>query len=173
MAVIAYTTPAMTTGISGEKTSVRLTFKYNANDPVAFLMLYRSDRLSGGGVEWIAALSLLVEGLEAPAGLADVQVWPESRRKIAIRLESEVGSSITRVPRMAIESFLKIIKEEEELSNTKSGDVIALAVEEFLGELGLLRNAPYGVPNPGGPSQPGDMCNVCGRVHSGNGCGDY
>ena len=165
-------TPARVIGTDG-KTEIKidLSFTYDPDDPFAFRMKYHPTRFNEE-VEWVASLDLLREGLTGPAGLADLQVWPEGR-KIAIRIASDIGCSVTRVPAQVIKTFLKEIEEEEDVAAVKVEDVVRLSTEQLLEDLGLY---PYDtVPDMSrwrGPSLPDDFCHHCLRVHTDEGCED-
>lgn len=169
----SYVTPARVTGIDGRTViDVDLAFRYDQDKPFEFEVIFSATRYNDE-VRWVVSLDTLREGVDAPSGLADFQVWPEGE-KLAFRLESEEGSSVTRLDLSSVKSFLQIISEEEEMAVLSTDDKVELAIDDFLIELGLTpANLSFGVPNPGGPSQPQGFCNICGRVHSGNGCGDY
>lgn len=54
-----------------EPTPVAATLEYDARDPWAVSLDFGE-----GSVHWTFARDLLIEGLDAPAGIGDVQVWP-------------------------------------------------------------------------------------------------
>lgn len=54
-----------------EATPVAATLQYDARDPWAVTLDFGE-----GSVHWTFARDLLIEGLDAPAGIGDVQVWP-------------------------------------------------------------------------------------------------
>ena len=152
-----------------------VSFGYDPDDPAAFTMTFKASK-HNDEVVWQAALGLLREGLYGPAGLADVQVWPEDDDKvpmIAIQLGSDAGESTTRVPATAVTGFIKAVDDYEAEAATKADEVIELAIDNYLSQLGLTPGNWSGfVPNPGGPSQPGGWCNLCSRVHANEECDD-
>jgi hypothetical protein len=154
-----------TTGVQTEVTlPVNLTFSYDPEDPFAFYMKFNPSRFNEE-VQWVGSLDLLRQGVHAPAGLADIQVYPIDKGQIAIRLEAEVGHSTTRVAAKDIKAFISAIDEEESVSSVTIGEAVEITLEQFLEDLGLY-------PYDNGPSLPPGWCPNCMRVHSGNGCGD-
>lgn len=152
--------------------SVSLTFSYNPEDPFAFYMKFNPSRFNDE-VEWVGSLDVLRQGVHLPAGLADVQVYPVDKGQIEIRLEGNEGLySTTRVPAADIKAFIDAIDEEESLSSVTIDEAVEMTLEQLLEDLGLYPYDTVPVANLGGPSQPDGWCNACGRVHSGNGCGD-
>lgn len=169
---MSYVTPGQVTGTDGLTTiTLDLAFRYDQDKPFEFEIVFSATDYNNA-VTWVLSLDVLREGIDAPSGLADFQVWPEGDN-IAFRLESEVGAAVVRLSVSSIRSFLQIIEEDEEMSLLSVEEIVELALDDFLIGLGLApANLSYGVPNPGGPSQPEGWCHACGRVHSGTGCGD-
>ncbi|WP_458077867.1 SsgA family sporulation/cell division regulator [Streptomyces sp. EMB26] len=86
---------------------VDLAFHYSAADPYAVRMEVHTGVTPR--VAWAFVRDLLMEGLSRQTGLADVQVWPASRRRrllgareraVRIRISSQAGrpSSPRRAP---------------------------------------------------------------------------
>jgi len=60
-------------------------------------------------VEWTFARQLIVDGLDAPAGMGDVRVWPVAEDHgtlVALALCSPSGEALFEVPRIALSDFL-------------------------------------------------------------------
>lgn len=82
--------------------------RYRSSDPYAVSMDFRSSR---GTVNWTFGRDLLVDGLQEPAGLGDVHVWPTvdaaGRPVVAIALKAPTGSITVTAPRKPVASFVR------------------------------------------------------------------
>ena len=55
---------------------VRASLRYDPNDPYAVHVLFHAESAGGEPVSWSFARELLFTGLDEPAGIGDVRVWP-------------------------------------------------------------------------------------------------
>ncbi len=89
---------------------VRAGLGYDAADPYAVQVCFHTGS-SGDGevVEWTFARSLLSEGVAAPSGDGDVQVWPSSSGPlpvVCLSLSSPSGRALFEVPLPELVEFL-------------------------------------------------------------------
>ncbi|MGQ0843690.1 MAG: SsgA family sporulation/cell division regulator [Sporichthyaceae bacterium] len=87
---------AMTLLVEGEGSwTVPSTFRFDPNDPFA---VHVAMTANGCVVEWAFAREILAEGLGAPAGLGDVQVYPcldeDGSETVRLRLCSPEGEAV-------------------------------------------------------------------------------
>lgn len=64
----------------------------------------------GEAVSWSFARELLVTGLDEPAGMGDVRVWPWATPRgdfVALALSSPDGNALFEVPRSVLVRFLR------------------------------------------------------------------
>ena len=89
---------------------VRAGLRYDTLDPYAVQVAFHTG--SGGDsdvVEWTFARSLLSEGVSAPSGDGDVQVWPSSSAGlpvVCLSLSSPSGKALFEVPLPELVEFL-------------------------------------------------------------------
>jgi hypothetical protein len=81
---------------------------YNPRDPYAVQMHF----LAAETVTWTFARDLLATGLDAPAGVGDVQIWPSPWTSpggdvVAIALSSPDGRAVLEAPRRVLARFLR------------------------------------------------------------------
>jgi Streptomyces sporulation and cell division protein, SsgA len=89
---------------------VRAGMRYDLTDPYAVSVSFHT----GGGaesdsVQWTFARSLLTEGVTAPVGDGDVQVWPSTSAGSAVvclSLSSPSGKALFEVPLDELAQFL-------------------------------------------------------------------
>lgn len=89
---------------------VRVSFRYDPADPYAVQLLFHAESPGGEPIEWAFARDLLVAGMDEPAGLGDVRVWPWATPRgdfIALALSTPDGSSLFEVPRSMLVRFLR------------------------------------------------------------------
>lgn len=91
---------------------VSASLEYETSDPYAVQVTFHTG---GAGddcaVVWTFARQLIIDGLDRPAGLGDVRVWPvpernDSSKAVALALCSPSGEALFEVPREALSSFL-------------------------------------------------------------------
>ena len=88
---------------------VRAEMRYDAMDPYAVQVSFRTASDDSEAVEWTFARALLTEGVSAPAGDGDVQVWPSTSAGLAVvclSLSSPSGKALFEVPLAELVEFL-------------------------------------------------------------------
>jgi hypothetical protein len=88
-----------------ESTEVAATLQYDPRDPWAVSLDFGE-----GNVRWTFARDLLIEGLDGPAGIGDVQVWPTvDARGLAttvVALSSPDGVALLEGPTRPLAMFV-------------------------------------------------------------------
>lgn len=94
---------------------VRAGLSYEACDPYAVqVSFYAGSEVAADVVQWTFARQLLTDGLGAPAGHGDVQVWPSSSAGEAVAclsLSSPSGRALFEVPVPELVEFLTMTYE--------------------------------------------------------------
>ncbi|GGJ30322.1 SsgA family sporulation/cell division regulator [Streptomyces brasiliensis] len=86
---------------------VAAALRYTAEDPLAVFIDFPSEvTLDGEDVTWTFARSLLDEGLDAPAGRGDVQIWPCGRARTVLEFHSVCGLALLQFDTAALRRFL-------------------------------------------------------------------
>lgn len=89
---------------------VRAGLRYDVLDPYAVQVSFHTGSHGEGEVvEWTFARSLLAEGVSAPAGDGDVQVWPSHSAGlpvVCLSLSSPSGKALFEVPLPELVQFL-------------------------------------------------------------------
>jgi hypothetical protein len=86
---------------------VPATLRYVSQDPLAVHIDFPPEvSLEEGGVTWTFARSLLAEGLQAPAGSGDVQIWPCGRARTVVEFHSPYGLALLQFDSAALHRFL-------------------------------------------------------------------
>ena len=91
---------------------VRATLRYEVTDPYAVQVGFHTGTGEPGDadvVEWTFARQLLTEGVAAPSGEGDVQVWPSSSSGlpvVCLALSSPSGRALFEVPLTELVEFL-------------------------------------------------------------------
>ena len=89
---------------------VRAELLYDVADPYAVQVSFHTGTpASGEVVQWTFARQLLSDGIAAPAGEGDVQVWPSSSSGTAVvclSLSSPSGRALFEVPLAELAEFL-------------------------------------------------------------------
>ena len=90
---------------------VRAGLRYDVADPYAVTVAFHTGGAgeASESVEWTFARLLLTEGLTAPVGEGDVQVWPSSNAGSAVvclSLSSPSGKALFEVPLAELAEFL-------------------------------------------------------------------
>lgn len=90
----------------GTTTPVRTRWAYRTDEPYAVTVSFCAER--GKWVEWVFARDLLIEGLEAPAGLGDLRVRPseEDDEVVLLDISSPNGDATFELDREGAEEFL-------------------------------------------------------------------
>jgi hypothetical protein len=89
---------------------VRASLRYDPTDPYAVHVLFHAESAGGEAVSWSFARELLVTGLDDPAGIGDVRVWPWATPRgdfVALALSSPDGNALFEVPRSVLVRFLR------------------------------------------------------------------
>ena len=89
---------------------VRASLRYDPADPYAVHVLFHAESTGGETVGWSFARELLLTGLEEPAGIGDVRVWPWTTPRgdyVALALSSPDGNALFEVPRGVLVRFLR------------------------------------------------------------------
>ena len=84
--------------------------RYDAADPWAVRVTFRTGDDDAPTVEWLFARSLLTDGLREPVGDGDVRVWPAVRgrvRVVHLAMESPSGSALFEMDRDELVEFLQ------------------------------------------------------------------
>ena len=91
---------------------VRAGLRYDVLDPYAVQVSFHTGATGSGEgevVEWTFARSLLTDGVAAPAGDGDVQVWPSAsggQQVVCLSLSSPSGKALFEVPLPELVQFL-------------------------------------------------------------------
>jgi hypothetical protein len=89
---------------------VRASLRYDPADPYAVHVLFHAESAGGEAVSWSFARELLMTGLDEPAGMGDVRVWPWNNPRgdfVALALSSPDGNALFEVPRSVLVRFLR------------------------------------------------------------------
>ncbi len=90
---------------------VRADLDYDVTDPYAVSVAFHtgSGPIGGDVVQWTFARQLLSDGVSAPAGEGDVQVWPSTSggaSVVCLSLSSPSGRALFEVPLGSLVEFL-------------------------------------------------------------------
>lgn len=89
---------------------VRAELRYDVGDPYAVSIGFHTGATGASDVvEWTFARQLLGDGVSAPVGEGDVQVWPSSTEgdpAICLSLSSPSGRALFEVPLAGLVEFL-------------------------------------------------------------------
>ena len=83
--------------------------RYDAADPWAVSVGFRTGDDGTPTVEWLFARCLLTEGVQGPVGDGDVRVWPSvrgRRRVVHLAMASPSGAALFEVDRDELVEFL-------------------------------------------------------------------
>ncbi|MFK0150906.1 SsgA family sporulation/cell division regulator [Streptomyces sp. NPDC090499] len=87
---------------------VGVRLRYEPTDPYVVRAVFFAD--CDEPVEWVLGRDLLADGLEGPAGYADVRIWSAAGRgdrSIYIALGSSAGTALLEVPVQDVTCFLQ------------------------------------------------------------------
>lgn len=90
---------------------VRAGLSYDAADPYAVTVAFHTG-VNGNGevVQWTFARQLLTDGVTAPVGQGDVQVWPSTEAAdgsvVCLSLSSPSGKALFEIPVSELVEFL-------------------------------------------------------------------
>jgi hypothetical protein len=88
---------------------VRAGLRYDITDPYAVQVSFLTGGSDGESVEWTFARQLLTDGVTAPVGEGDVQVWPSASAGapvVCLSLSSPSGKALFEVPLPELVDFL-------------------------------------------------------------------
>lgn len=97
---------------------VSASLEYETSDPYAVQVTFHTGGAADDcAVVWTFARQLIIDGLDGPAGLGDVRVWPvpddrHSCTSIALALCSPSGEALFEISREAVSAFLRRTYEE-------------------------------------------------------------
>ena len=109
MDAITVEQPAQARLITADDQEIPLSaiLRYTTDDPLAVFVDFPAEAaLDGEEVSWIFARSLLDQGLRAPAGHGDVQIWPYGRTRTVVEFHSPHGLALLQFPSSALRRFL-------------------------------------------------------------------
>jgi hypothetical protein len=89
---------------------VRASLRYDLADPYAVHVMFHAESTGGEPVGWSFARELLLTGLDEPAGIGDVRVWPWATPRgdfVALALSSPDGNALFEMPRGVLVRFLR------------------------------------------------------------------
>ena len=95
--------------VPGADVIVDATLRYDATDPYAIHIAFRTGPGEDGRIEWIFARELLAAGLVASIGDGDVRVWPcpdHEDGPVYLELCSPSGQALFEAPRDKVVDFL-------------------------------------------------------------------
>ena len=89
---------------------VRAGLSFDASDPYAVTVAFHTGSAGSGDiVRWTFARQLLTDGVRAPVGQGDVQVWPSSSdvgEVVCLSLSSPSGKALFEIPVSELVEFL-------------------------------------------------------------------
>jgi len=74
-------------------------------DPFAVFLTFQPNWQEP--VEWIFARVLLAAGMDGPAGIGDVRIWPGRHGSLAVALSSSDGNALCMLRRPLVATFLR------------------------------------------------------------------
>jgi hypothetical protein len=94
--------------LHGQETPLLTRWSYRSDDPFAVMMSI--SRPSGRWIDWLLSRDLLIEGLDAPAGIGDVRLTPFVDGEfdvLEVRIGDDEGFASLEFDRDLIERFLE------------------------------------------------------------------
>jgi hypothetical protein len=95
--------------IPGADVIVDAVLRYDANDPYAVHVTFRTGPGEDGRIEWLFGRHLLGAGLVGPTGDGDVRIWPSADRAngpVFVELCSPSGQALFEASRGKLVEFL-------------------------------------------------------------------
>ncbi|MEV5979561.1 SsgA family sporulation/cell division regulator [Streptomyces sp. NPDC052114] len=81
--------------------------RYSAEDPLAIQIIFPPQAsLDGAEVRWTFARQLLQQGMDTPAGIGDVRIWPCGRARTVLEFHSHQGLALLEFDRIVLRRFL-------------------------------------------------------------------
>lgn len=93
--------------LHGQETPLLTRWSYRSDDPFAVMMSIA--RPSGRWIDWLMARDLIIEGLDQPAGIGDVQLTPFSDGEfdvLEVKIGDDEGFASLEFDRDMVERFL-------------------------------------------------------------------
>ncbi|HEY1971383.1 MAG TPA: SsgA family sporulation/cell division regulator [Pseudonocardia sp.] len=93
--------------LHGQETPLLTRWSYRSDDPFAVMMSIA--RPSGRWIDWLMARDLIIEGLDQPAGIGDVQLTPFSDGEfdvLEVKIGDDEGFASLEFDRDLVERFL-------------------------------------------------------------------
>lgn len=105
--------------------------RYDAADPYAVHVGFRTGGASDEAVEWTFARQLLTDGVTHPVGEGDVQVWPshdhDDAAVVCLALSSPSGKALFEMPLTELVEFLS--RTYEAVPTGRESDFVDLDAE--------------------------------------------
>ncbi|WP_329274371.1 SsgA family sporulation/cell division regulator [Streptomyces sp. NBC_01451] len=84
-----------------------VTLRYESVDPLAVHIDFPVEvSVDGEGVSWTFSRTLLEDGLENPAGIGEVHLWPCGPTRTVVELHSPYGLAVVRFRTAQLQRFL-------------------------------------------------------------------
>ncbi|GAA3887878.1 SsgA family sporulation/cell division regulator [Streptomyces lacrimifluminis] len=84
-----------------------VTLRYDSADPLAVHIDFPVEvSVDGEGVTWTFSRTLLDEGLDNPAGIGEVHLWPCGPTRTVVELHSPHGLAVVRFRTAQLQRFL-------------------------------------------------------------------
>ncbi|MGW0881974.1 SsgA family sporulation/cell division regulator [Streptomyces sp. NPDC002671] len=106
-AIIEQLTYARLIAAEDQEIPVAATLRYTTGDPLAVFVDFPAEAaLDGEEVTWTFARALLDQGLRAPAGHGDVQIWPYAGTRTVLEFHSPYGLAVLQFSTSSLRRFL-------------------------------------------------------------------
>ena len=106
-AVVVHSTLASLVTQAAEARPLRVDLRYEERDPYAVRLVFPATNcLDGTETVWVFGRELLREGVHAPAGRGDVQLWPNGPRHTGLALHGVPGAALLHLDTAALLRFL-------------------------------------------------------------------
>jgi Streptomyces sporulation and cell division protein, SsgA len=95
--------------VPGADVIVDAVLRYDADDPYAVHVTFRTGPGEDGRIEWLFGRKLLGAGLVSPTGDGDVRIWPSVAHPdgpVYLELSSPSGQALFEAPRGKLVEFL-------------------------------------------------------------------
>jgi hypothetical protein len=117
----------------GISTTLGVRMMYDLQDPYAAIAEFQTPK---GSVRWVFARQLLADGIYAPTGAGDVQVWPSldthGRSVIVLELSSPDGTALLQASTKEVAAFLQSTEEAVPVGSEEQYTDIDAALERLL-----------------------------------------
>jgi hypothetical protein len=113
---------------------VAATLRYTAEDPLAVYVDFPAEAaLHGQEVTWTFARTLLEQGLRAPSGHGDVQIWPYGGTRTVVEFHSPHGMALLLFPASSLRRFLARTYEVVSSGQEDVADVVERGLSALFG----------------------------------------